>query len=114
MTPFDLPPHREAQHEATYDAAMAEAERCLSAGHLLSAKHAFARAHALGRDQTRTHVRAHLGLVRVALAAGAWLEVAAQLLLVGWAQLFTRSPRETRETRDRGVAALPESCIGRS
>lgn len=102
MTPFDLSPHREP--EGSYDAAIAEAERCMRAGHLVSAKHAYARAHALGRDQTRTHVQTHLGLLRVALAAGAWTEVAGQLVLMVWARLFTRAPR---------VAGLPQGCTSR-
>jgi hypothetical protein len=107
MTPFDLSAasvHREPEHEGSYDGAIAEAERCFRAGHLVSAKHAFLRAHALGRDQTRTHVQTHLGLLRVAVAAEAWFEVAGQMALVAVAQLFTRTPR---------VAALPQGCTSR-
>jgi hypothetical protein len=75
---------------AKFDAAMTAGESFLQAGHLISARHAFAKAHVLGHDDTRSHVRAHWGLVRVGFAARSVSEVLTQLGLSVIAQLFTR------------------------
>jgi len=72
-----------------YETALAAGERFLSVGHLISAKEAFERAHGLGHARTRAHVRAHLGLLRVALAANKPLDLVAQAGLATFAQVFT-------------------------
>src|SRR5262245_35849937 len=73
-----------------FEAALTEAERYMAARDFTAANEAFARAHVIGHDITRLHVRAHLAMLRCAVRQRKPGAALAQLPLIAFAQFFTR------------------------
>jgi hypothetical protein len=97
---------------AAYDAALAESEHRLAAGHLAAALLSLRRAHVLGQSDFGAHLRVHLRMLRVAWALRDGREVRGQLLriaLVPIGHLSGRLPRGNIGTSN--VSALAPMAV---
>jgi len=83
----------------------------MKSGDLVEAFRRFERAHILGQRSTRLHVRAHVGMLRVARRRGDQREFVGQLKRIVAAALFSRIWVPTGNTGGANVSALREMPI---
>ena len=82
-----------------FNRAMESASAALIIGDHDAALHSFGKAHGLGQCHTTAHVRAHLGMARLAWQRRRGREVIDQLALAVAASLFTWTWREPDRAR---------------
>jgi hypothetical protein len=83
----------------------------MKSGDLNEAFRRFERAHILGQRSTRLHVRAHVGMLRVARRRGDKRELVGQLKRIAAAALFSRIWVPTGNTGGANVSALRKMPI---
>jgi hypothetical protein len=83
----------------------------MNSGDLVEAFRRFERAHILGQRSTRLHVRAHVGMLRVARRRGDKREIIGQLKRIVAAALFSRIWVPTGNTGGANVSALRKMPI---
>ena len=83
----------------------------MKSGDLNEAFRRFERAHILGQRSTRLHVRAHVGMLRVARRRGDKRELVGQLKRIAAAALFSRIWVPAGNTGGANVSALRKMPI---
>ena len=83
----------------------------MESGELDEAFRRFERAHILGQRSTRLHVRAHVGMLRVARRRGDKREIVGQLKRIVAAALFSRIWVPSGNTGGANVSALQRMPI---